>query len=169
MTRNVCIWCAQKVATLAHWCSTECAEMMRDETARGIASAKKRRDEFQSYVDDMTSHIAYFADWHEKATATIASLASSFYKSREWRELRYAALEKHGRKCVACGRTPDDDVKIHVDHIKPRSKHPELALDINNLQVMCEDCNLGKGNKFATDWRKTTAPRKEQPLELPDF
>ena len=34
--------------------------------------------------------------------------------------------------------------KIHVDHIKPKSKHWDLRLDINNLQVLCEDCNFGK-------------------------
>ncbi|MFC6439812.1 HNH endonuclease [Bowmanella sp. JS7-9] len=33
---------------------------------------------------------------------------------------------------------------LHVDHVKPRAKFPELALDINNLQILCETCNLGK-------------------------
>lgn len=73
-----------------------------------------------------------------------------FYESREWRELRYKALVKHGRTCQACG---SHKPPMHVDHIKPRSKFPSLALDINNLQVLCVDCNLGKSNKDETDWR----------------
>jgi len=44
-------------------------------------------------------------------------------------------------------------IVIHVDHIKPRSRYPELSLEIENLQVLCEDCNMGKSNVFETDWR----------------
>lgn len=77
-----------------------------------------------------------------------------FYFSREWRELRARVLEKYECKCMMCGRSPKiHGVEIHVDHIKPRSKYPELSLDFDNLQLLCRCCNLGKGNKFETDWR----------------
>lgn len=76
-----------------------------------------------------------------------------FYASREWREIRYKALKRDGRRCVCCGATPEDGMKMHVDHIKPRSKYPELELELSNLQILCEDCNLGKSNKDETDWR----------------
>lgn len=77
-----------------------------------------------------------------------------FYKSREWRDLRYRALKLHGRRCQCCGATPDrNGVVLHVDHIKPRSHYPSLELDLNNLQVLCEDCNLGKSNKDDEDFR----------------
>lgn len=42
---------------------------------------------------------------------------------------------------------------MHVDHIKPVCTHPELCLDPENLQVLCDDCNLGKGSSDCTDWR----------------
>ncbi|MCH7696168.1 MAG: HNH endonuclease [Proteobacteria bacterium] len=38
-----------------------------------------------------------------------------------------------------------------MDHIKPVSKYPELARDLNNLQVLCEDCNVSKGNQHEDD------------------
>lgn len=49
--------------------------------------------------------------------------------------------------------SPKDGVKLHVDHIKPKSLFLHLAYDLNNLQVLCEDCNMGKSNKDDTDWR----------------
>lgn len=46
---------------------------------------------------------------------------------------------------------------MHVDHIKPRSKYPALELVLSNLQVLCEDCNLGKLAHDETDWRPLEA------------
>lgn len=76
-----------------------------------------------------------------------------FYESREWLTLRYEALRIHGRQCQLCGAGPKTGKVLHVDHIKPRSKYPELQLDIGNLQVLCKDCNMGKSNVDETDWR----------------
>lgn len=67
-----------------------------------------------------------------------------FYASSRWRQLRFQAIQKYGRKCISCGRTPDHGAVIHVDHIKPRVIWPELAFDINNLQILCSECNFGK-------------------------
>ena len=80
----------------------------------------------------------------------------SFLFSYEWRKLRMQALKKHGAKCQCCGASPATGAVMNVDHIKPRKTHPELALDINNLQVLCHECNHGKGNWDMTDWRATT-------------
>lgn len=76
--------------------------------------------------------------------------SSDFYRTKAWIELRYKVLVKYGRVCQCCGQIGG---QIHVDHIKPRSKYPELELEINNLQVLCERCNIGKSNKDVTDWR----------------
>jgi hypothetical protein len=76
-----------------------------------------------------------------------------FYESREWLDLRYRVLQKSGGSCKLCGCRATSENPIHVDHIKPRSKHPELALAESNLQILCKSCNLGKSNKDATDWR----------------
>lgn len=78
-----------------------------------------------------------------------------FYESQEWLRLRYETLKRVGRKCLVCGKGPPE-ATLHVDHIKPRSIHPELALDPDNLQVLCSDCNLGKSNRDEIDWRPRT-------------
>lgn len=80
--------------------------------------------------------------------------SKGFLNTFEWKQLRYKAIKKHGAKCQLCGATPNDGARINVDHIKPRKKYPELALDINNLQVLCGTCNHGKGNWDETDWRE---------------
>ena len=80
--------------------------------------------------------------------------SKDFYASKQWRDLRYAVIERHKGKCCACGQSyKEHGVVMHVDHIKPRSKYPELELDPGNLQLLCEICNVAKSNKYETDWR----------------
>ena len=78
----------------------------------------------------------------------------NFLKSREWKEIRYRALKAANGRCQCCGASPDDGAVLHVDHIKSRIKHPELALNLENLQVLCASCNMGKGWEDETDWRE---------------
>lgn len=77
-----------------------------------------------------------------------------FLKSSQWRALRMHAFKKYGTRCACCGASPATGAVMNVDHIKPRKYYPELALDIDNLQVLCGQCNQGKGNWDMTDWRK---------------
>ncbi len=77
--------------------------------------------------------------------------SKDFYLSRPWQELRYKALKLHGRKCMVCFVS---NTELHVDHIKPISKFPDLKLCFDNLQILCRDCNLGKSNKDSIDWRQ---------------
>lgn len=84
---------------------------------------------------------------------TAKELAVEFYTGDAWRHIRYQALKVHGGACQCCGVRAGGGVVMHVDHIKPRSKFPELTLVLSNLQVLCEDCNLGKRAWDETDWR----------------
>ena len=76
-----------------------------------------------------------------------------FYKSSAWRKLRYKALKHYEATCMCCGASRESGDQIHVDHILPRSKFPELALDFKNIQILCQSCNMAKSNKDYTDWR----------------
>lgn len=73
-----------------------------------------------------------------------------FLASQEWRELRVLVLANSGRRCCLCRET---EGPIQVDHIIPASVDWSRRLDYNNLQVLCKECNLGKGNKYTDDWR----------------
>ena len=82
-------------------------------------------------------------------------VALTFYESWEWKEARYSAIKRHGRRCQCCGWSPGDTREgyLVVDHIKPLALYPELALDGRNHQVLCNDCNMGKGRKHQDDFR----------------
>jgi hypothetical protein len=81
---------------------------------------------------------------------TVIKNKSSFFDSREWQELRYLTLKRYGFKCMCCNAT---NTELHVDHIKPRKNYPHLALDPENLQVLCRACNMGKSYKHDDDFR----------------
>ena len=53
-----------------------------------------------------------------------------------------------------CGKSAEDGVILNVDHIIARKKRPDLALTLSNLQILCSDCNVGKGSWDDTDWRE---------------
>lgn len=61
--------------------------------------------------------------------------------------LRYDIMKRDGFRCTICGRTAEDGVKLHVDHIKPVSKGGLTVPD--NLRTLCQDCNLGKSDKYS--------------------
>ena len=61
-------------------------------------------------------------------------------------KLRYMVLQRDGRRCKICGRSEADGAKLHVDHIIPISKGGKTEMD--NLQTLCDYCNIGKGNSY---------------------
>jgi 5-methylcytosine-specific restriction endonuclease McrA len=59
---------------------------------------------------------------------------------------RWAILKRDSFSCRKCGRSPakDPSIILHVDHIIPWSKDGETVIE--NLETLCEQCNLGKSN-----------------------
>lgn len=118
-----------------------------DECAQGIKKEKKPKN-FKKAINRRLRQ-----DRRQRRLDKVKKGIDVFYSSRKWRDLRFKALRLYGFKCMACGMTAADGVKLHVDHIKPRSRFPHLELSLENLQVLCEDCNLGKSNKSEDDLR----------------
>ena len=58
--------------------------------------------------------------------------------------MRAQILKRDQYRCRMCGATPDHGATLHVDHIFPVSRGGTTTPD--NLQTLCQDCNLGKGN-----------------------
>ncbi|EQC49005.1 bacteriophage Lambda NinG-like protein [Bacteriovorax sp. BSW11_IV] len=92
---------------------------------------------------------SYYAD-------TIKSFGAegniSYGDSSNWKYLRAKVLELQGDRCLCCGKREDE---MHIDHIKPKSRYPHLQYMIDNLQVLCPDCNRAKSYTRETDYRKS--------------
>ena len=70
-----------------------------------------------------------------------------FYSSPEWNLIRKQIIKESGRVCSECKKYIRNNKDVTVDHIRPRSKYPELALDKQNLRVLCRSCNSRKGDR----------------------
>jgi 5-methylcytosine-specific restriction endonuclease McrA len=53
----------------------------------------------------------------------------------------------YGPNCMQCGSSD----RLHIDHVVPVSKGGDNG--IWNLQLLCQGCNLRKGNRVDTDHR----------------
>lgn len=82
--------------------------------------------------------------------AVPAEQRRKFYRSAEWKRMRVSIIERDGAVCRLCSARGDRGAIINVDHIKSLKYHWHLRLDPENLQVLCEDCNIGKGNRSLT-------------------
>jgi len=91
--------------------------------------------------------------YHSGASKVIHKEDYAFYSTTQWRELRSWALDHYGRKCMKCGDDTCIDRDLHIDHIKPKAKHPELAHDRDNVQVLCWLCNRTKSDRGEMDYR----------------
>ncbi len=98
-------------------------------------------------------HAVMAVDSRPRRNGVKPKLVYDFYSSRAWLALRYKALQANDGKCELCGRSKKDGIRLHVDHIKPRSRFPAYELMLSNLQILCNECNIGKGNKCTRDWR----------------
>lgn len=58
------------------------------------------------------------------------------------REIVDAVYKRDGGRCVYCGSTEN----LQLDHIIPFSKGG--ATSVENLQLLCQKCNLEKSNKI---------------------
>jgi len=70
-----------------------------------------------------------------------------FYSSPEWSLIRKQIIDEKGRVCSECGKRIRKSNDVTVDHILPRSKYPSLALEKNNLCVLCRSCNSRKSDR----------------------
>lgn len=110
----------------------------------------------------------------DKLTKPNRPKKDEFYGSWEWRTLRMEVLKEHGRRCMCCGAAPGMEtvggkpIRICVDHIQPLSKRWDLRLVRSNLQVLCDECNQGKGAWDESDYRPDEFPEEPEmtPIEI---
>lgn len=82
-----------------------------------------------------------------------ARSVDAFYQSAEWRRLARSCKRRDGMRCMKCGATPEDGVRIVSDHVVSLRWDWSKRLDPNNIQNLCNDCNWSKGSLDFTDYR----------------
>ena len=145
---------------------------------RGVWSRKKIQCEPCRRADKTAKDKALIEKWRKERSALPEKPAeppkdekAEFYLSWDWRTLRMKVLQQYGARCMCCGATTGDktvggaSVAIVVDHIKPLSKRWDLRLDRGNLQVLCQECNQGKGAWDETDYRPVPKTEAGDPIQ----
>lgn len=133
-------------------------QTLPDRQARKVAKKQVLKDKLCSVSNELAAIKKQLFELTQKSENKfnkypkyVAGMGKEFYATREWRSLRWDVISKAGGKCSVCGKSKKEHgVIMHVDHIKPRSRFPELELDKKNLQLLCEECNIGKGAKPQT-------------------
>lgn len=73
---------------------------------------------------------------------------SQFLKQQERNRVtprvRAQIIARDGSRCRMCGATAVGGARLHVDHVIPIDRGGRSTMD--NLQTLCQECNLGKGN-----------------------
>ena len=64
-----------------------------------------------------------------------------FYQSKAWRRVRLLALQRDHYLCQECLRKKRLTKATEVHHLLPLEEHPELALELSNLESLCWDCH----------------------------
>lgn len=106
---------------------------------RTFGSWYKALDAFIQYMSDIETDI--------EPTTNINNKENTKHKTTREpsSRLKVQVLMRDGNRCRLCGVECNDGLhNIHFDHIIPWSKGGETTLE--NLQVLCSDCNLAKGN-----------------------
>ena len=85
-----------------------------------------------------------------------------FYVSWTWRRCRKAFAESKGNLCEDCLRRGiiepgSKDRPLEVHHKIPLNadnfKNPEIALNWNNLQLLCKDCHEAQKERKPKRWQ----------------
>ncbi len=72
-------------------------------------------------------------------------------RTPEWKNMRKEVFERDNYTCQICGQVGG---VLHPDHIKPKSKFPELVFVIDNVRTLCRECHQktdtygGRVNKY---------------------
>lgn len=74
--------------------------------------------------------------------------------TKRWIETRHEWIKANPApwNCYLCSKPLEIDT-LTLDHVKSRSRNPELRFELSNLQPACLSCNVDKGSKDLDDLR----------------
>ena len=81
--------------------------------------------------------------------------------TKKYRELRTKVLNRDGHVCMYCGSSE----QLTIDHVLPVKKHPDMAMDVENMVIACKPCNSRKGARS----QGAFLAQMDTPLIFPSF
>lgn len=110
---------------------------------------RKAREEWEAFSEDQRKELRVEMRKVEKKKFTLAKVSTAakrkpsrrqiHYTAKEWQPIRKQVFDRDGKICHICGGPA-----THIDHLLPKSKYPELALNLDNLKPACRNCNFEK-------------------------
>ena len=71
--------------------------------------------------------------------------AKSFYQSKAWKRAREQVIKRANglcERCLAAGLYNSGVIVHHKEYITPANiNNPNITLNLNNLELVCEDCH----------------------------
>ncbi len=107
-------------------------------------TSPKGQNRYSKRCSINSNNILYYCN--ECAKVIEYKQSAKYQRSLMTDKLRYQVLNRDHHRCVICGASAKDGMKLHVDHIIPVSKGGKTEL--SNLRTLCERCNLGKGASY---------------------
>lgn len=119
------------------------AELARSPSVISWGAYRRR---FRSWSDALTQFVE-FANAQDMRPPNSNEAARGHQTTRDPSlRLRFRVMKRDNFSCRACGASPalKPGLLLHVDHVEPWSHGGETVEE--NLQTLCEACNLGKSN-----------------------
>ena len=111
-----------------------------------VISSGPYQRRFRSWMNALEQFVAY-ANAQDMRSPVPVDVARAHNTGRDPSlRLRFRVMKRDNFSCSACGASPalNPGLLLHVDHIKAWSLGGETVEE--NLQTLCEPCNLGKSN-----------------------
>lgn len=122
---------------------------------RRFGSWRKALESFVAFVNQEPDENSAHEDTkpEEKKQNIVPTVQPERTRSISW-GLRFRVMRRDDFKCRCCGNSPalSPGLVLHVDHIHPWCKGGRTTQD--NLQTLCEQCNIGKSNLSMTEGKK---------------
>jgi hypothetical protein len=123
---------------------------------RRFGSWRKALESFVAFINqepDGSSSAHAEPEPEEEKQSIVLAVQPGRSRSISWRD-RFLIMRRDDFKCRFCGNSPalSPGLVLHVDHIHPWCKGGSTTQD--NLQTLCEQCNIGKGDLPMTEDNK---------------
>ena len=101
------------------------------------------------------------------------AFAKKFYSSKAWQDCRNAYAKKRNYLCEDClrrGIYRPGEIVHHIIELDPVTiERPEIALDFNNLELLCRDCHARRHEQSGGRWAEVNRKRKEKKINEQRF